>query len=363
MKSIKINLGPRSYEIIISKNNLALFAKKIKRLKLGDNPAIITFPILKRKFGSLLCRYLKSQGLNTKFFTVPDSERSKSEKVAFETINKIASFDRFKNIFIIAFGGGVIGDLAGFISAIYKRGIPYVQLPTTLVSQVDSSIGGKVAIDLDCGKNLAGAFYQPKLVFCELSFLKSLPEREIRGGLAEVIKYAAIKDPLLMDYIELNLKGIFSGDLNILCHIVSRCCQIKARIVEQDEYDKNGIRVILNYGHTIGHALERATEYSKHLTHGEAIALGMVVANQISVKLSLLRESFAERIKGLLVKCGLPITISGVTVEEIYKYHQYDKKFIHKKNRFVLLNKIGSAKIVENIPERVVKESIKKIIR
>ncbi|MFH1847624.1 MAG: 3-dehydroquinate synthase [Candidatus Omnitrophota bacterium] len=362
MNDIKVDLGSRSYNIAVASHRLGKFARLLKGLGIGSDPVIITVPKLKRVYGSVLESALAGSGFNPRFELVADSETSKSAQSAFRVINRIAAYDRLKKVFIVAFGGGVTGDLAGFVASVYKRGIPYVQLPTTLLAQVDSSIGGKVAIDLPAGKNLVGSFYQPRLVFSDTAFLKTLPPRQIRCGLAEIIKYGVIRDSSLFSFLEDNLSRILMLDKAALKYIITKCSGIKARVVSADEFDNKGLRVMLNYGHTIGHAIEAACGYSSGYNHGEAIALGMIAANHIARDMGLLSGEGAGRIHGLIKRCGLPTKAKGISLNAVYKLHMSDKKFIHKKNRFVLPKRIGAVITVENVPSKPVKGAIRSIL-
>ena len=359
MNSIHINLKDRSYDIMTGKNILAGAGKLIRNLNLGPDAYIITNPTIKKRYGAILEKSLANAGFKSKFSQVPDSEKSKSLETAYSVINDLAAFDFKKKACVIAFGGGVIGDLAGFVASIYKRGIPYVQIGTTLLAQVDSSIGGKTAVDLKTGKNLAGSFYQPKLVISDVSLLDTLNLRQLRSGLAEVIKYGIIKDPGLFDYLENNC-NVIAGDLLITLNmefIISRCAGIKAKVVELDEKEKKGIRTILNFGHTIGHAIEAEGHY-KTYTHGEAIALGMLVASEIGRILGITGKDTVSRIESLIKYAGLPVKIEKMTCEDIIRTHYFDKKFTGSKNKFVLIEKIGRTKIVEDINLKIIKTAI-----
>lgn len=358
MRTIKVNLKERSYQIIIGSDIINSLPAFIKRLNIGSDAYIITNAPIKSKYGAILNKTLKKNKITAKFRLVSDTEKSKSIKTASSVIKDIAGFDQKRRIFIIALGGGVIGDLAGFIASIYKRGIAYIQIPTTLLAQVDSSIGGKTAVDLIQGKNLLGAFYQPKLVFSDVKLLKSLSLRQVRAGLAEVIKYAIIKDAILFNYLERKYKDILAGDTAGLELIVRRCSSIKARIVSQDEKEERGIRTSLNFGHTIGHAIEAAAGY-KTYNHGEAIALGMLVASEMSRKLGLVKEKISQRIENLIKAIGLPTRIEKARFSQIIKAHYRDKKFIGAKNRFVLIKGIGKVKIAENIPLAIIEEAVR----
>lgn len=359
MKKIKVNLGKRSYQILIGAGVLSNLKNALKELKLGKVAVVVTNPTINRLYGSLLKDALKNSGLEVNFVEVPDSEESKSANECISLIEKFANLDKGKGIFVIAFGGGVVGDLAGFAASVYRRGIPYIQLPTTLLAQVDSSIGGKVAIDLPCGKNLIGSFYQPRLVLSDLCFLSSLSQTHIRSALAEIIKYAVISDNAFFQFLENNLEGILKLSQEKLQYIAQVCSQIKAEIIEQDETDTKGKRIILNFGHTTGHALEAASAYSSDYPHGHAVALGMLVACEIAKQLKIVSTEVAERIEKLIKKTELPTKISGLKLEDILKAQAHDKKFSGGKNRFVLPCSIGKVVVKEDIPEEIIIRAIK----
>ncbi|MEK6727899.1 MAG: 3-dehydroquinate synthase [Candidatus Omnitrophota bacterium] len=361
MNIIKVNLGKHSYDIIVGSDIIKFLGKYLVKLNIGKDAYIITNAKIKKRFGINLEKALYSAGLSVKFKTIPDTEKSKSIETAYSVIRDISQYDKKRRIFIVAFGGGVIGDLSGFIASIYKRGIPYIQVPTTLLAQVDSSIGGKTALDLPQAKNLIGAFYQPKLVFSEIKFLNTLDKKQLRSGLAEVIKYGAIKDAQLFSYLEKNYKNILALSPSSLEYIVKCSSEIKAGIVSSDEREDKGIRTILNFGHTTGHAIEAACGY-KAYNHGEAIALGMIIAADMSKCLGLIDEQTFNRIVKLIRAVGLQTEIRNVPQAAIINAHYRDKKFIGKKNRFVLIKGIGKAKIAENIPLELIKEAIKKRI-
>lgn len=278
-----------------------------------------------------------------------------------DLLNRISAHDINKKIFIIALGGGVIGDLAGFVAAIYKRGVPYIQVPTTLLAQIDSSIGGKTGIDLPAGKNLAGVFYQPRLVLADTALLKTLSARQIRNGLAEAIKYGVIADPKLFDYLEGNHPKFLKGDPKAMDHIVRRCAAIKARVVAADEKETKGIRTILNFGHTVGHAVEAAGGFDRY-HHGEAVGLGMRAACRISALMGLLPEPQEQRINQLITAVGLPEVIKGVRLPAIMSTMRHDKKFSAGRNRFVIARKIGTVTVRQNIPADIIVQAIKSLI-
>ncbi|MBM3246811.1 MAG: 3-dehydroquinate synthase [Candidatus Omnitrophica bacterium] len=359
MRTIKLNLNKRSYNIVAGGGIINLLGKYIAGLDIGSDAYIITNSLIKNKYAGALERALRQAGFTVKFKLVPDAESAKSIKMVSAVIEDIVRYDKKKRLFIIAFGGGVIGDLAGFIASIYKRGIPYIQVPTTLLAQVDSSIGGKTAVDLVKGKNLVGAFYQPRLVFSDVNTLKTLPPRQLRSGLAEVIKYGIIKDPRLFAYLEKNYADILARKGPVLEFIVGRCSRIKANIVQEDEREERGRRTILNFGHTIGHAIEAAANY-KGYNHGEAVALGMLVACDISKALRLIDDEAAKRIKQLIGSTGLPVKIRKLCAKDIIEAHYHDKKFIGAKNKLVLIKGIGKTKIAQNLPLEIIRQALRK---
>lgn len=355
MRIIKVKLKENSYLILVGNRILADLGGVLQKLRLGRDAVIVTNPLIKRLHGKRLFEGLAKAGYSVKFFEVPDGEQSKSAAVAFRLMEQIARYDVRRKIFIVAFGGGVIGDLAGYVAAAYKRGVPYIQVPTTLLAQIDSSIGGKVAIDLPVGKNLVGAFYQPKLVYSDTEVLSTLTARQRRNGLAEAVKYGIISDPGLFKYLE--EAPALEGPV-FFKEVVLRCSRIKAEVVSVDEKETKGIRTILNFGHTVGHAIEAAGKFEEY-QHGEAVALGMRVAVDISVKLKLLDPKEATRINGLLDNVGLPRKIKGVSLADIMNHMEHDKKFEAGKNRFVLAERIGKVKVVESVPRTLIVAAIK----
>ncbi|MFH0771579.1 MAG: 3-dehydroquinate synthase [Candidatus Omnitrophota bacterium] len=360
---IVVNLKDRSYKVIV-KTGLEALPVELRRLGLGPDAVLITNPKINALFARKVREILKRSGLNVSVALVPDSERAKSLREAIRLLRFISRMDGLgKKIFIIALGGGVVGDLAGFVASVYKRGIPYIQIPTTLLSQVDSSIGGKVAVDLPEGKNLAGSFYQPRIVYIDVSFIRHLSDRDFRSGFAEIIKYAVIKDKKLFEFLKKNKKDILNRDLKCLIKVISRCAEIKSRIVSADEKEQKSIRTALNLGHTIGHAIETACGYSGFYSHGEAVGIGMILAARLSNCLGSLSENDLRQIEDLIKFFGLPSAIKGrVSVDRVLKSLAHDKKFIHGVTRFVLPLRIGKVFIREQIPESMIREELNKII-
>ncbi|MBF0484515.1 MAG: 3-dehydroquinate synthase [Candidatus Omnitrophica bacterium] len=361
MKIIDVKLKMNSYSIVVGNGILKDIGRYVKALKCGTDAIIITNPGINKLYGSVIAKSLKAQGLSSKVVEVADGEKSKQFKVAFDVIQQIAQYDVFKKPFVVALGGGVVGDLAGFVASIYKRGIPYIQIPTTLLAQIDSAIGGKTAIDLPVGKNLVGAFYQPRMVFSDVALLRSLDQRQILNGFAEAVKYGVICDVALFTFLEKNYQKLLSGDLKVLELVVAECSKIKAAVVAIDEKETIGLRTILNFGHTIGHAIEAANKFG-YYQHGEAVALGMRCAAEISVIKKLCSPKDAVRLNALLDDMGLPKKIGKTKLSDILSLMKRDKKFISGKNRFVLMRKIGIVDVIEGVPEEVIKEVIGKNI-
>jgi len=357
MNTVKVNLKQNPYKIIVGKHILSRTGSILKSLKIGVDAVVITNPKIRKLHGKTIISSLKRSGMSVKVIEVPDGERSKSTKVAIRLIEQIAKYDVKRQLFVVAFGGGVIGDLAGFVAAVYRRGIPFVQIPTTMLAQIDSAIGGKVAVDLAVGKNLVGAFYQPKIVLSDVELLKTLDRKQILNGLSEAVKYGIIKDKKLFDYICNNRAGIFSANGTVLKKIVLECSRIKANVVASDEKEVKGIRTILNFGHTIGHAIEAACKYNAY-SHGEAVALGMRVAIEISRRLNLVTRITANKMDQSLTDVGLPTKIRKVSVKDTLRVMEHDKKFQKGKNRFVLVTRIGKVKVVTGIPIPIIKKSI-----
>jgi 3-dehydroquinate synthase len=357
MKTIPLKLRNNGYKIVIGSGILSKAGAMLRSLNLGTDAVIVTSAPIARRYAGVIVRSLKKGGFTAKVFEVPDGEKSKSARCAFELLERIASYDVKRKIFVVALGGGVIGDLTGYVAAVYKRGVPYVQIPTTLLAQIDSAIGGKVAIDLPAGKNLVGAFYQPKLVVSDVELLKSLSRRQIRNGLSEAVKYGVISDRSLFEYLSRNYGKLLNCEPDALEKVVVSCSRIKARIVEKDEKETKGIRTVLNFGHTVGHAIEAAGRY-RNYQHGEAVALGMRVAADLSARLGLLNRKSVASINEVLSAIGLPSVIKGVSSAAILKTMEHDKKFQGKKNRFVLATGIGSVKVLEEISPSLIRKAL-----
>ncbi|MBU4481034.1 3-dehydroquinate synthase [Patescibacteria group bacterium] len=354
----------RSYNTVIGRNILNKIGNCIKSLNIGRDIFIITDRKVGRLYGQKLIKSLQSAGFSDiGQFRLDDGEPSKTVDTYIRILEKIHDFDKNqeKKIVIVTLGGGVVEDLGGFAASTYRRGVSYVQIPTTLLGQVDCGLGGKVGVNLKEGKNLVGGFWQPKLACMDLAVLKTLDARELKSGLAEVIKYGVIKDSNLFKYVEEHLEQILHCDFICLKHIILTCVKIKAKITEIDERDEKDIRIILNFGHTIGHAIEAASHYRVY-KHGEAISIGMLCAGEIACRLSLLSNKAFSRLDNLIGRSGLPTKITKCSLRNIMKSMRHDKKFVNGANRFVLPVKIGKVKIVKDIDENLIKDVIRKRI-
>ncbi|MGB2705660.1 MAG: 3-dehydroquinate synthase [Candidatus Omnitrophota bacterium] len=362
MKTVRLRLGQRSYDICIGGG---IIDKLHPLLKLwgADTPLfVVTNKKINSLHGGKLKKVLERTSKKILSYEVPDSERAKSFPVYIRTIRALARFAKKRKPVVFAFGGGVIGDLAGFLASAYRRGVPYVQIPTTLLSQVDSAIGGKVAIDIREAKNIVGNFYQPKMVVCDTQFLRTLPEKELRNGLVEIVKYGIIKDRGLFVFLEGNIKKVLRLDEGATEYVIFKSCSIKARVVEKDEFDTKDLRAILNFGHTIGHAIEAATRYSKSVTHGRAIAAGMIMASRIALAMGTVKKTDYEKICSLVKKVMPKARIKHLKSGDILNALSYDKKFIAGTNRFILPKKIGRVEIVSDIPGTLIRKVIESCI-
>ena len=358
MRNVAVQLGNRSYAIKIAPGLLQKLGDECARLELGNRCAIITDTNVGKKFAKATYDSLQQSGFEPLLLTIPAGEKSKSLKCVQHCYDQLAAQRLERKSFVVALGGGVVGDLAGFVAATYLRGIPFVQIPTTLLAQVDSSVGGKTGVNLHAGKNLVGAFYQPRLVLCDLDTLKTLPEREYVSGLAEVIKYGIIYDAKLFAQLELDLPKILKRDEKILAPIIARCCQIKAEVVSQDETE-SGLRAILNFGHTIGHAIENSSGYGKFL-HGEAISIGQICAAKLSQKILGLPAQDVERIENLFRRAGLPtqIKLNSGQRQKMFAAMKLDKKVSGGEIKFVLAKKIGCAVWGQKISQKVLEQCL-----
>lgn len=368
MKKLSVKVLGVPYDVMIGQDVLSKAGEHIRRLGRSGKAVIISDTNVSKLYSGALRHSLRANGIRSELLVIQPGERTKSLVFAERLYNKLLELKVHRDDMVIALGGGVVGDLAGFVAATYMRGLKLVQIPTTLLAQVDSSIGGKTAVNLETAKNSVGVFYQPSLVFSDVSTLITLPAREIRNGLAEIIKYGVIRDPELFTYLEKQVLGLkepklldpdmFKGLLNIWENIVARSAAIKAKVVIADPFEKKGLRHLLNFGHTIGHAVESLNDY-KGVTHGEGVALGMIAVARIAAKMRITGQATAERIEKLIGACNLPTAIKGLDTEDIIARLILDKKVKDGKIVFVLPKAIGSAVMRNDVPVKVLRETLK----
>ncbi|MEK7449130.1 MAG: 3-dehydroquinate synthase [Planctomycetota bacterium] len=363
MKQIQINLSrfkQNSYPILINPGLLSKIGLIISRCSSGrrklserQQVCIITDRNVARFYLTKAVRSLKQAGFSVRSIICPAGESQKSLRTVQKIYQQLLKYRFDRSATLIALGGGVIGDLTGFIAATYLRGINFIQMPTTLLAQVDAAIGGKTAVNLPEGKNLIGAFHQPRAVLIDPLVLKTLPQRQFKNGFAEIIKAAVIKDARLFQILE---KSALPLALPVLIAIIARTVLIKARLVEKDEREERGLRTVLNYGHTVGHALEALGGFRRY-QHGEAVSLGMTGAAQLAGRMNLVNPDFIKRQTALLQKYGLPTELpAGLKPDLIIKKLNYDKKIRYQKLRWVLPTGIGRVVVSDNVPVSFVKE-------
>ena len=355
MTNLTVDLGPRRYSIQIASGWSASIAEFARSCAPTSELALIVTDEHVDPHAVPLAESLKAAGFRTSTVILQPGEETKSLTWANELYDELAEQNADRRTLVVALGGGVIGDLAGFAAATYNRGLPLFMVPTTLLSMVDSSVGGKVGLNHERGKNLIGAFHQPTGVAIDLDYLKTLPEREFRSGLAEVVKYGVILDADFFEYLERSTAAILARDPVALEHIVARSCELKARVVELDEREETGLRAKLNYGHTFAHAFEIVAGYGSWL-HGEAVSAGMVCAGRLALKLGRVPPEFCERQTMLLEAFGLPIRpLPEWDAEEMIDAMRRDKKSLAGKLRFILPTKLGHVELVEGIEEAAVR--------
>jgi len=336
---IRVDLGEHGYEVVVQGGLLDHVGELLAPFKLGPETVIVTNPVVKRHYGARVVRSLRAAGLNPTVLALPDGERTKSLRWVARVLNELLRHRYERKAWLVALGGGVIGDLAGFAASIYLRGLPFVQVPTTLVAQVDASIGGKTGVNHLLGKNLIGTFYQPKLVLIDPGALRTLPPREYRAGLAEVIKYGVIADAEFFEFLERDMDQILKLEPATLYRVIRTSCAIKAAVVSEDEREGDRRR-ILNFGHTVGHALETLSGYRRY-KHGEAVAIGMVVAARLAERLGLADASVATRIRALVERTKLPADLPPSSVSALLRAMRQDKKVRDRRIHFVLPDRIG----------------------
>ena len=345
---MKVELGTRSYDICIGENWLPQLGEMMGFVPKTSRLIMITDENVNRLYGNRALDVLRKSGFQVDAAVIPGGEGCKNLATAASLYEQMVALGLDRKSTVVALGGGIVGDVAGFVAATYMRGIACIQIPTTLLAQVDSSVGGKTGVNLPQGKNLVGAFHQPGLVFVDVAFIETLPEREYLTGLAETIKYGIIWDRDFFEYLENHLALIKARDSECLKHIILRCCAIKADIVAQDETE-NSLRALLNLGHTFGHAFESLTNY--HFTHGEAVAIGTICAARLAWRLNLLCRQDLDKIENILKGYGLPTDFGNLNSSDIIAQMHKDKKNIGGRMQIVLPTSIGNSQIFNDLSE------------
>ena len=360
MRKVAVDLPENSYDILIGTSLEKEIASFFANGAFSSRVLILSDTNVGKIYAEPVADILRDAGKETAVHLVPAGESSKSLEEAEHIYTKAIETGLDRKSAIVALGGGVVGDLAGFIAATYMRGVPFVQIPTSLLAQVDSSVGGKVAVNHRLGKNLIGAFYQPKRVFIDLKCLSTLPRRELSTGLGEVVKYGVIYDEAFFTYLEEHVGAVLAMRLPAMEHIVLRSCEIKAEVVAQDEKE-TGLRAILNFGHTMGHAIEKETRYVRY-NHGEAVAVGMMGAAYLSREMGLIGDAEVARLRVLLESVSLPTTAEGCTEDGMYAAIFHDKKTIDGKVKWILMEGIGRVKAVPDVPEDAVRKCMRRLL-
>ncbi|MGB6219805.1 3-dehydroquinate synthase [Haloferula sp.] len=354
MPVVHVDLAERSYDVIVETGILSSAGSSISALRLGSKAAVISDENVDTHHGDRLAASLDAAGIPYSRHVIPAGESSKSFEQVASLCSELAAAGNDRSSFVIALGGGVVGDLAGFVAAIFYRGVPFVQIPTTIVAQVDSSVGGKTGINLPVGKNLVGSFHQPRLVLVDPEVLRTLPSREFLEGFAEVIKHAAIRDAPMLD----ELAQLDPTSPDVPADLIARNIAIKARIVEADELETAGTRALLNFGHTIGHGIEAAVPYGEML-HGEAISLGLRAALYLSCKQAGLSQDAAQSVYRLLEHFSLPTVLpEKISTDTVMERLSRDKKFSAGAIRFVLLREPGDAFLADTVSKKDLEDAI-----
>ena len=349
MTTIKVHLGKRSYPILVGKGALSRVGALARRVSRYSGVFAVSSQKVKRLYGGMVERACRASGVAPAWLLVPDGEGAKTLAVLGRLLRSLAASGASRDSCVIALGGGTVGDVAGFAAAVYARGIPVIQVPTTLLAQVDAAIGGKTGVDLPEGKNLAGSFHHPIAVLADTSVLATLPVRQFRSGLAEVVKYGVIRSPRLFSFLEKNTDSVLGRNPGVLGRLVSGCAAIKADVVSRDERE-SGLRLTLNFGHTIGHAIEAVSGY--RILHGEAVSIGMVAAARISAGLGLCSPAVPGRLGRLLGRLGLPVDLPrGLSRVKMLKVMMRDKKKMGNRLRFVLTRSIGDVTVSDGVKQ------------
>ena len=358
LRQVKVNLGKRSYSILLGDNILPECVAGLRQFCREKDVFIVSDTQVEEHYGKMLGELLREQGYFPHFYLIAPGESSKTWDEAEKILEVMLEKNFSRQVPLLALGGGVVGDLAGFVAVLYRRGVPFIQVPTTLLAQVDSSIGGKVAVNHPRGKNMLGTFYQPCVVWADLTTLETLPLREWRSGLGEVLKYALLGERNLFNYLQEHAQAIIARSPAVLPVVIERCLRLKAEIVQKDERDE-GVRNFLNLGHTFGHALEKATGFQKY-QHGEAVAIGLVAALSLAERLQMISPGEVEEVLRLMQAWGLPVSFPEKILEDVLVFLHDDKKREREEVHFILPVVIGKVVMKSGIPDEVVRDVLKK---
>jgi len=345
---VQVNLGARSYSIVVERGALTKIGARLRALGVGSRAAVVTSASILRLYGKAVIESLEEAGFTVTVIDVPEGESAKTLAIAAHCWNTLLTAGLDRTSTILALGGGAVGDLAGFVAGTYMRGANFVQLPTTVLAQVDASIGGKTAIDHPVAKNLIGVFYQPRLVLVDPTTAATLPNRDFRSGLAEIVKHGIVLDARYFADLEASVADISAREGATLERIIGGSCRLKAGVVERDPEEKTELRFALNYGHTIGHALEAVTAFDRW-THGEAVALGIVTEARLAARLGIASDETADRQRRLLAAVGLPVSAAEVDVDAVVAAIRHDKKARDGRVPFVLAPEIGAFRVVYDV--------------
>ncbi|HEX3727896.1 MAG TPA: 3-dehydroquinate synthase [Pirellulales bacterium] len=357
MNHVDVQLGARSYTIEIGTDNLGALGAKVGGWCTLGHAVIITDANVEKPHARRAAQSLTDAGGTVDILVVDPGEATKSTSSAAALWNQLLELNTDRKSVIVAVGGGVVGDLAGFVAATFARGLAFVQVPTTLLAQVDSSVGGKVGVNLSGAKNMVGAFWQPAGVLVDTSVLGTLGDREYRSGLAEVVKYGVILDADFFAYLEGQVAALTSRQAAVLQHVITRSCQLKAEVVAGDEREESGLRAVLNYGHTFCHAIEAVTHYGRYL-HGEAVSIGMLCASRLAERLGRVDEQFTLRQEQLLGALGLPVKLPPLDHASLLAAMARDKKVEQGRLRFVLPTRLGHVELVGDVDTREVRAAL-----
>jgi len=356
-QTIRVNLAERSYDVEIGSGNLERLGAFVAERGQTTHAVVITDENVQEPYAMRATESLVREGIDVELIAVPPGEASKSIRAATDLWQGMLDLGADRKSIVVAVGGGVVGDLAGFVAATFARGLRFFQVPTSLLAQVDSSVGGKVGINLPAAKNMVGAFYQPAGVLIDTATLATLPANEYRSGLAEVVKYGVILDAEFFAFLESHTAELVARQVDVLVQVIARCCRLKADVVEHDEREEMGLRAVLNYGHTFGHAFESLLGYGK-LMHGEGVAIGMCCAARLAQRLGRVDSKFIQRQQKLLEAFGLPTAVPKLDHDKILAAMQHDKKVQHGHLKFVLPNRLGHVESVGEIDAAEVKASL-----